>query len=172
METHDALTAAFFQSTKFESHPKLGQIALQVAQLCFSRHDFRIELAYRILQALEQSGLRCPVLVSCIYFGELPLSGIGFGSHALAAVSQQIEIFFLRPNRLHIFTNGLLMLSELAKGRRKFEKEVGRGTERILNGASETKVVARLEVILSPKDHHLRPGPSYAEPPMPARSVN
>jgi hypothetical protein len=172
METYDALTAAFFQSTKFESHPKLGQITLQVAQLRFSRHDFRIELAYRVPQAVEQSGLRCPVLVSCIYFGELPLSGISFGCHALAAVSQQIEGFFLRPNCLHIFTNGLLVLSELAESRRKFEKEVGRGTERILNDASETKVVASLEVILSPTDHHLRPGPNYAEPPMPARSVN
>jgi hypothetical protein len=53
METHDAFTTAFFQSTKFESHPKLSQSTLHVTQLRFSRHDFRIELAYRIPQTVE-----------------------------------------------------------------------------------------------------------------------
>lgn len=110
--------------------------------------------------------------MSCVNFGEFPLSGIGFGSHALAAVSQQIEVFFLRPNCLHMLTNGLLVLSKLAERRRKFEKELGRGAECILNDASETKVAASIEVILSPTDHPLHPGPNYAKPLMPARSVN
>ena len=115
--------------------------------------------------------MRCPVLVPYVHFGKFPLSGIGFGSHALAAVSQQIEVFFLRPNCLHILTNGLLVLSKLIKRRTKFEKELGRGAECILNDASETKVVGSIQVIHSPTDHPLRPAPSYAEPLMPARSV-
>lgn len=116
--------------------------------------------------------MRCPVLVSYVHFGEFPLSGIGFGSHALAAVSQHIEVFFLRPNCLHILTNSLLVLSKLVKRRTKFEKELGGGAECILNDASETKVVASIEVILSPTDHPLRPGPNYAEPLMLEKSVN
>jgi len=78
----------------------------------------------------------------------------------------------LRPNCLHILTNGLLVLGELVERRRKFEKEFGRGAECILNGASETKVVTSMKIILSPTDHPLRPGPNYAEPLMPAKSVN
>jgi len=71
-----------------------------------------------------------------------------------------------------MLTNGLLVLSKLAERRRKFEKELGRGAECILNDALETKIVASMEVILSPTDHPLRLGPSYAGPLMPARSVN
>jgi hypothetical protein len=78
----------------------------------------------------------------------------------------------LRPNYLHMLTNGLLVLSKLVERRRKFEKELGRGAECILNDASETKVVASIVVILSPTDRPLRPGPRYAEPPRPARSVD
>ncbi len=47
-ETYDAFTTAFLQSTEFESHPNFGRSTLQVAQLRFSCHDFRIELADRI----------------------------------------------------------------------------------------------------------------------------
>ncbi len=66
----------------------------------------------------------------------------------------------------------MLVLGKLVKRRTKFEKELGRGAECILNDASETKVVASIEVILLPTDHPLRRGPNYAEPLMPARSVN
>lgn len=113
----------------------------------------------------------CRPVVSCVHFSEFPLSGIGFRSHALAAVSQLIEFFFMRPNCLHMLPNGFLVLSKLVERRGKFEKELGRGAECILNGASETRVVS-IEVILSPTDHPLRPGPSCAEPLMPARNVN
>jgi hypothetical protein len=71
-----------------------------------------------------------------------------------------------------MLTNGFLVLSKLVERRRKFEKELGRGVECILNDASETKVVASIEVVLSPIDHPLRPGPNYAEHLRPARSVN
>jgi hypothetical protein len=71
-----------------------------------------------------------------------------------------------------MLANGLLVLSKLVERRRKFEKELGRGSECILNDASEEKVTASLEVILSPTDHPLHLGPNYAKPPMPARSVN
>jgi len=71
-----------------------------------------------------------------------------------------------------MLTNSFLVLSKLVERRRKFEKELGRDVECILNDASETKVVASIEVILSPTDHPLRPGPKYAEPLRPARSVN
>ena len=116
--------------------------------------------------------MRCPVLVPCVHFGVFPLSGIGFGSHALTAISQQIEVFFLRPNCLHILTNCLLVLSKLVERRRKFEKELGRCAKCILNDASETKVEASIEDNLSPTDHPLHPGPNYAEPLMPAKSAN
>jgi hypothetical protein len=71
-----------------------------------------------------------------------------------------------------MLTNGLLVLSKLAKRGRKFEEELGRAAERILNDPSETEVVASIEAILSPIDHPLRPGPNYAGPLMLARSVS
>jgi hypothetical protein len=71
-----------------------------------------------------------------------------------------------------MLTNGLLVLSKLVERRRKFEKELGRGAECILNDASATKVAASIEVILSPTGHPLHPGPNCAEPLMPGKSVN
>lgn len=78
----------------------------------------------------------------------------------------------MRPNYLHILTNGLFVLSKLVERRRKFKKQLCRCAKCILNDASETKVEASIDDILSPTDHPLRPGPNYAEPLMPARSVN
>jgi hypothetical protein len=47
-----------------------------------------------------------------------------------------IELLFLRPNGLHMFTNALLLGSKLAEGRREFQKDLGRSTECILRDAS------------------------------------
>lgn len=62
--THDAFTTAVLQTTKFDSHPDLGRSTLQITELSLPRHDFRIELAYRIAQTLEQNELCRRILLS------------------------------------------------------------------------------------------------------------
>jgi hypothetical protein len=71
-----------------------------------------------------------------------------------------------------VLTDGLLVLSKFFKGRREFEKELGRGAECILKDVLEMNLVASIEDIPPPIDHLLRHSPNYAEPPMLARSVN